>query len=170
MGNLFHFIEIYFKEEQIESLFFVIIGSIALLLAGIFLFIIKYSFFKGFAIPFLVIGFIQLGVGLSIYNRSEKDIIRVIHFIKQEPKKTQTEEIPRMEKVIQNFIIYRWIELILIIGSTILFIAFYKSPQTFWKGIALGLLIQSGITLSLDVIAEKRGHIYLETLQQISKR
>lgn len=169
MENLFHFIEAYFVEERIESLFFIIIGILALLFAGFFLFIIKYSFFKGMAIPLLIIGFIQLGVGIIIYNRSWKDIERVDYFMKQEPHKIKTEELPRMDKVMSNFTVYKWIEIILMIGTIILFFYFYSSPQTFWKGLALGLLIQVGIMLTLDVMAEKRGKIYIEKLQQINK-
>ena len=169
METLFHFIEAYFIEERIENLFFIIIGTLAILFSFIFLAIIKYSFFKGMAIPLLVVGIIQLGVGISVYNRSFKDIERVTHFIKQEPQKIQTEELPRMEKVMKNFTIYKWIEIIIIVSAIILFIAFYSSPQTFWKGLALGLLMQAGITLSLDLLAEKRGQIYIEKLQQINK-
>lgn len=169
MESLTNFIDIYFIEERIESLFFIIIGTLAVLLSSVFLRIIKYSFFKGISIPLLVVGIIQLSVGISVYNRSFKDVERVTHFIKQEPQKIKTEELPRMEKVMQNFTIYKWIEIILIAGAIILFIAFYSSPQTFWKGLALGLLIQTSIVLSLDVLAGKRAHIYMEKLQQISK-
>lgn len=164
MKNLFYFIETYFTEERIESLFFIIIGSIAILLASFFLLIIKYSFFKGMAVPLIVIGIIQMVVGISIYNRSSKDIERVKYFVKQEPKKIQTEELPRMKKVIKNFIIYKWIEIVLIIASIILLVLFYASPQTYWKGLALGLLIQAIIMFLLDIMAEKRAVVYLEKL------
>jgi hypothetical protein len=168
MGHIIHFVDVYFTEERIESLFFIIIGSITLLLSALFLFIIKYSLFKGIAIPLLMIGLIQLTVGINVYNRSPKDIERVTNFIKHEPGKIQTEELPRMEKVMNNFTIYKWIEIILIVASIILLIIFYSSPQTYWKGLALGLLIQAIIMLSLDVLAEKRGQIYMEKLQKIS--
>lgn len=166
MEPVFHFIESYFTEEKIESLFFIIIGSMALLFAGFLLFIIKYSFFKGMAIPLLIVGFIQLSDGISVYNRSAAYITRVNQFIKQEPQKLKTEELPRVEKVMKNFIIYKWVEISLMIGSIILFFAFYESPQTFWKGLALGLIIQTSIMLTLDIIAEKRGHIYIEKLNK----
>jgi membrane protein YdbS with pleckstrin-like domain len=170
MENIFHFVETYFTEEKIESLFFIIIGSIAILLASFFLLVIRYSFFKGMAIPFLIVGVIQLSVGISVYSRAEKDIERVNYFTKQEPKKIQTQEVPRMEKVMKNFTIYKWIEIILVIVSIILLIIFYSSPQTYWKGLALGLIIQAVTMLNLDVLAQKRGRIYLEKLQEINKQ
>ena len=69
MNNV-NFIHTYFTEERIESLFFIIIGSIAIALALIFLGIIKYSFFKGLAFPLLFIGIIQIIIGFNIYNSS----------------------------------------------------------------------------------------------------
>jgi len=170
MEHLFHFVEAYFTEEKIESLFFILTGGIAVLLASFFLLIIKYSFFKGMAMPLLVIGLIQLSVGISVYNRSEKDIERVTQMILSEQSKINAEELPRMEKVMKNFTVYKWIEIILIITSAILLIIFYASPQTYWKGLALGLLIQSIMMLSLDVLAEKRGQVYIEQLQKTGKQ
>lgn len=166
MNNV-NFIHTYFTEERIESLFFIIIGSIAITLALIFLGIIKYSFFKGLAFPLLFIGIIQIIVGFNIYNRSPKDIIRVEQTVKTNKMQLQTTEIPRMKTVIKNFAIYKWIEIILIITSIFLITRFYKSPQTFWKGLGLGLLIQACLMLFLDFMAEHRAEMYLQFLLKV---
>jgi hypothetical protein len=163
MNNV-NFIQTYFTEERIESLIFIIIGSIAITLTLIFLSIIKYSFFKGLAYPLLFIGIIQIVVGFNIYNRSQKDIIRVEQIVKTSKKQLQTTEIPRMKTVIKNFAIYKWTEIILMLTGIFLITRFYKSPLTFWKGLGLGLLIQAGIMLCLDIIAEHRAEIYLQYL------
>ena len=163
---LISFIEKYFKQEQIESLFFIILGSIAICLAAVFLGIIKYSFFKGMAIPLLLIGSIQLTVGVMIYNRSPEDMYRVSQINITERSKLKTEELPRMEKVIKNLVVYKCIEIALIILGLIVFVIFYNSSQGFWKGFGLALMIQAGIMLSLDIIAEKRGAEYLISLQK----
>ena len=167
---LISFEESYFKQEQIESLIFIILGILSICLALIFLGIIKYSFFKGMAVPLLAVGLIQLIVGTTIYLRSPEDKYRVTQMLINKRSKIKTEEIPRMEKVMQNFTVYKWIEIVLILASIILLIIFYYSPQTYWKGLALGLLIQAIIMLSLDVLAENRGQVYIEQLQKISKR
>ena len=167
---LISFEESYFKQEQIESLIFIILGILSICLAFIFLGIIKYSFFKGMAVPLLAVGLIQLIVGTTIYLRSPEDKYRVTQMLINKRSKIKTEEIPRMEKVMQNFTVYKWIEIVLILASIILLIIFYSSPQTYWKGLALGLLIQAIIMLSLDVLAENRGQVYIEQLQKISKR
>jgi|JI9StandDraft_1071089.scaffolds.fasta_scaffold75150_2 hypothetical protein len=167
---LIGFEESYFKQEQIESLIFIILGILSICLALIFLGIIKYSFFKGMAVPLLLIGLTQLTVGSIVYLRSPEDKYRVTQMLINERSKIKTEEIPRMEKVMQNFTVYKWIEIVLILASIILLIIFYSSPQTYWKGLALGLLIQAIMMLSLDVLAENRGQVYIEQLQKISKR
>ena len=165
--NHLDFVQTYFTEEKIESLFFIIIGSIAIALALIFLGIIKYSFFKGMAYPLLFIGLIQVVVGSIVYLRVPKDIERIEQMVSQQPQLLQTIEIPRIETVLQNFTIYKWIEIMLIITGIILIIVFYKSPQTFWKGIGLGLLIQSNIMLCLDMMAEHRADIYMQFLFKV---
>ena len=164
MSSTVNFIENYFSEEKIESLFFIILGIIAITSAFIFLGIIKYSFFKGMAIPLLLIGIIQLTVGVTVYNRSPKDNMRVQQIIKNEPNKIKTEELPRMEKVMKNFTVYKWLEIILFALGFIIFIVFCKSPQSFWKGLGLALMIQAGVMFSLDLLAEQRGRDYLINL------
>ena len=61
----------YLTEETIENAFFMIVGLITIALAFIFLGIIKYSFFKGMAIPLLVLGIIELSAGAISYNQSQ---------------------------------------------------------------------------------------------------
>ncbi|MBI3520037.1 MAG: hypothetical protein HY062_11855 [Bacteroidetes bacterium] len=157
----------YFSEERIQSLCMGIIGVTAILLALMFLFIIKYSFFKGLAVPLLMVGIIQLTVGTVVFVRSPKDLIRVQEFIEQYPQKIQTEELPRLEKVIHHFTIYKWIELSVMFMAIVLICVFYNSSQTFWKGLGLGLLLQAGLVFVVDVVSEKRAEVYREQLLSV---
>jgi uncharacterized membrane protein len=99
------FIEKYFTQEKTESAFFMFIGLVAICLALINLFIIKYSFYKGLAYPLLIVGFIQLGAGSIVYNRSLKDRVGTEQFYTTNSKKIQTEEILRIETVMTNFVL-----------------------------------------------------------------
>ncbi len=161
------FIHTYFTEEKIESLIFIIIGCIAILFSCFFWGIIKYSFFKGMAYPLFCIGLIQVVVGGTVYNRVPKDIERVEQIVKNKTIHLQKTEITRIEIVQQNFVIYKWIEMTLMAISSILIVLFYKSTQTFWKGLGLGLLIQASVMLCLDLIAQKRADIYMLELSKI---
>lgn len=154
----------YFAEEKITGIFITILGVLSLLLACIFLFVIKYSFFKGMAIPLLTIGMMQLVAGGFIYLRTPKDIIRVENMVRLDPQKIITQELPRMQKVMDNFIIYRLIEMCLIALGLFLFIRYYNSTQSFWKGFGLALVIQATILLTADWVAQQRGKEYVNYL------
>ena len=77
-------------------------------------------------------------------------------------------ELPRMEIVIKNLIIYKWIEISLMLLGVFLYFCFRYSTQKFWKGLGLGLLIQALIMLSLDFVAERRSVTYLNKLKMVT--
>jgi hypothetical protein len=158
----------YFNAEKFESLFVMGVGLIAILLGIYFWFSLKEPFYRGIAIPFVLVGLIQIVVGTTVYFRSPKDIIRVENILKNEPAKIQSEEIPRMEVVMNNFVIYRYVEIALVLVGIFLYFFFAKSP--FWKGIGLGLMIQAGLMLTLDYFAEKRGKAYQQFLIELGKK
>ncbi len=158
----------YFNGEKAESYIFILIGVIALAMALYFIFVLKSSFWKGVAAPFIIVALLEFAVGYTIVTRSIIDTARVETFILKEPQSIKTLEIPRMEKVMSNFVIFRYVEIVLIILGIALM---YSSlNDTFWRGIGLGLFIQASIVLSLDFFAERRGHIYLEYLKELSEK
>lgn len=158
-------IEKYFNAEKYESVFFVLVGLVAIVLATYFFVKVKQPFYLGMAYPLIAIALIQIIVGSTVYFRSPKDIARVNEIVQADRMKIQTDEIPRMEVVMKNFEVYRWVEIVLLIIGLIMFFSF--SPMTFWKGIGLGLFIQAGLMLLLDFFAESRGEIYLEYLRTL---
>ncbi len=158
-------IEKYFNAEKSESILFFTVGLIAFILSLYFLIKVKQPFYSGLSYAFITIALIQVTVGASVFFRSPKDITRVNEIIQTDKSKITTEEIPRMNTVMKNFVLYRWVEIGLILLGVILF--FYFEPQTLVKGIGLGLIIQAGLMLLLDFFAESRGKNYLEYLQQL---
>ncbi len=158
-------VKTYFSAEKNESLLFVAIGIIAIALSIYFFISIKKPFYNGMAYPLIAIALIQLTVGASVYIRSPKDIVRVEQIISTDKSKIQAEEIPRMEAVIKNFLLYRYIEIALITAGLILMFSF--SNNDLLKGIGIGLFIQSAIMLSLDFFAERRGYEYIVFLKSI---
>ncbi len=158
----------YFSGEKIESYLFMTIGVIAFAMALYFFFVLKTTFWKGVAIPFILVAFMEFVVGFTIVTRSSKDVIRVKTYMKKEPEKIQTNEMPRMEKVLSNFVIYRYVEIALIILGIVLM--YSSMNDTFWRGVGLGLFIQASIVLSLDFFAERRGHNYMVYLQEFIEK
>jgi hypothetical protein len=167
----FSFIYKYFIAEKQESLLFLIIGMVAILLAIVFWFFIKSnpSFFKGAAIPLLAIGLIQIVVGYTVYSRTDKQKKDIAYNIGIEPVSfVKQTELPRMEKVMTNFIIYRWVEIAFIITGLVLIFIFKSNPdKSFWYGLGMALAIQAALMLCADYFAEKRGKVYTEELRKI---
>lgn len=155
----------YFNAEKAESLLFIGFGLLAILISIYCFFILKDNFWKGLAIPLVLFSLVQIAIGGIIYTRSPIDNLRVEYILKNEPQKIQSEEIPRMEKVMKNFVYYRYFEISMILLGVVLM--FSLSNYSFWKGFGLGLFIQCAVLLSLDFFAEKRGHNYLQHLQTI---
>lgn len=158
----------YFTGEKMESYIFILLGVIAFAMALNFFFVLKTSFWKGTAIPFFIVAFLEFVVGYTIVTRSPKDISRVEIYIRKEPQCIRTIEIPRMQKVLNNFIVFRYVEITLIILGVILM--YSSMNDTFWRGVGLGLFIQASIVLCLDFFAERRGHIYFVHLQELIEK
>ena len=114
-----------------------------------------------------MVSVLEIIVGITIIIRSPKDTIRVESYFTDKREMIQSAEIPRMEKVMQNFVIFRYVEIALIIFGIILM---YGSRQNLlWNGIGLGLFIQSSIVLILDFFAERRGETYLAYLRTLTE-
>ena len=115
----------YFTGERLESFLFLGLGILGFSIAILFLFILKTSFLKGVAIPFLLVSFLEIVVGVTLIYRSPKDIIRVETYLSEKNEMIQKEEIPRMESVMRNFVIFRYTEITLIIVG-IVFMYIYR--------------------------------------------
>ncbi|MGB4845789.1 MAG: hypothetical protein WBP16_15095 [Ferruginibacter sp.] len=169
----FSFIHKYFIAEKQESLFILIIGIVAILLAISFWFFVKTNpaFFKGLAVVLMALGLIQTIVGFNIYTRTNKQKSDIAYNIGMEPASyAKHTELPRMEKVMKSFVIYRWVEIAFIIIGIVLIFLFRTNPdKTFWYGFAIALTIQASIMLGADYFAEKRGEGYTEQIKKISK-
>lgn len=168
----FSFIYRYFTGEKQESLLFLIVGIVAVLLAVACWFFIKSNpnFFKGAAIPLLAIGLIQMVVGYSVYSRTDKQQKDIAYNMGMEPVNyVKQTELPRMKTVMKNFIIYRWVETAFIITGLVLIFLLRTNPdKSFWYGFGIALAIQATIMLGADYFAEKRGKVYTDELNKIT--
>lgn len=152
----------YFMAEKYESVLFILTGVVSILTAIYFLMLVKKPFYQGMAYPLIAVAIIQITVGGTVYRRSPEDILRVHGMLTTDKSRLQLEEIPRMNVVMHNFQLYRKVEMILLVVGILLYFSF--PILLFWKGLGLGLIIQSGFMLILDYFAETRGKVYLEFL------
>lgn len=165
------FIHKYFLAEKQESFVFLIIGGVSVIAAIVFFFFIKNnpSFFKGAALPLLVIGLVQLAAGYTVYSRTDKQRMDVAYKMGMEPVRyTQSDELPRMQQVMKRFAIFRWVEILCFVGGLLLVFLLRKQPEkAFWYGLGLALAIQAAITFTADTVAERRGETYTGELLKI---
>lgn len=167
----FSFVHKYFMEEKQGSLIFLVIGAVSVITAIVFFFFIKNnsSFFKGMAIPLIVLGLLELIAGYTVYSRSDKQRMEVAYKMGIETVQfTKTEELPRMQKVMSNFAIYSRLEILFFVVGLVLFFAYRDRPEkVFWYGLGLSLAIQAALLFVGDKVAEKRGSDYTAALGKL---
>lgn len=156
-----NFIRHYFEGEQSESIIFMLAGMLAMAASIYFVLKIKKRFYIGVSYICVAVALMHIIIGSIIYIRTPKDIQRVEAYFTEDRQKIQTEEIPRMEKVMDNFVLYRWIE----IGMTLLgLVLLFLKHRPLLKGIGVGLIMEGVLSLTLDFFAEQRGDEYLRQL------
>ncbi len=164
-------IEKYFIAEKSESLLFLVLGVLAISLSIIFYSYLKTNFYKGAAVPLLLIGLIQAIVGYTVYARSDEQRIGMVYAYDMDPGKLKNEELPRMNKVNRDFVIYRWVETALLVTGIMLIVLYRSNPvRSFWLGLGITLAMQAAIGLGADYFAEKRAKIYSNQLEYFSQR
>ncbi len=163
-------IEKYFFAEKSESLLFVILGALAVLIALFLFWYLKNSLAKGLMIPLLLIGIIQIIVGVNVYRKSDHQRTDMVYAFDMDPAKLRNEELPRMIAVMKSFVMIRYTEIILLITGAILCFVFRgDAGSMFWYGFGFALTIEALISLILDFFAERRGQIYLDGLTEFLK-
>ncbi len=159
-------IEKYFNAEKGESWVFMAIGIAGIIAAIIFFFFIKTNFYKGAAIPLLLVGLLLGVVGYNVYKRSDGDRTRNVYAYDMNPGELKEKELPRMETVMKNFVAYRYTEIALALVGIVLFFYFKNNAgREFWKGFGLTLTIMALLALSADYFAETRGKIYIDGIK-----
>ncbi len=162
-------IEKYFLAEKHESLLFIGIGILAIILAVLGWLYFKTAFWKGASIPFLAIALLQIIVGYTVYSRSDEQRIDMVYSLDMNPDQLTKVELPRMEVVNKNFVIYRWVEIALALVAMGLYVYFRENAlQEFWKGFGFALFMQALLMLGADFFAEKRAHEYTAALSSFS--
>lgn len=152
------FIKTYFTAEKSESLIFMAIGIITISFSAYVLFKWSDSFYKGFAIPVILIGLIQLVVGNTVYFRTDKQIQDLEALYQRDKVAFAEAERPRMETVMKNFTLYKKVEVAFVVIGLILI--FLSSTKEFWLGVGVGMLLQGALMLTADIFAERRGTSY----------
>lgn len=165
-------IEHYFSAEKQGSVFFLVVGVAAIIAALVCILVLKTSFFKGAAIPMIVVGLLAGAIGFTIYKRSDADRIRNVYAYDLNPGELKQKEYPRMQKVMKSFRVILIAEVLLLLVAVVLFVYFRTNAvQQFWSGVGAGLFLMAVAALFLDVAAERRAAVYTKGLESfVSKQ
>jgi len=164
-------VEKYFLAEKQLGLVFIIIGAIAVVAAIVFFFLLKTAFYKGLAIPLLIIGLIQLIAGNTVYKKSDEDRKRNVYAYDMNPAQLKNEELPRMQTVIKKFVVIQWVEMALIVtGLVLLFYCRANTDKAFWYGFGIALVIQALLMFVADYAAERRAQQYIKGIESFVNR
>jgi uncharacterized membrane protein HdeD (DUF308 family) len=158
-------IEKYFLAEKQGAMMVLIIGAIAVLIGLIFFFALRTSLFKGAAIPLLVLGILECFVGYVVHKRSDGERIKLVYAYDMDPQQLKTQELPRMQEVNKKFVVYKAVELGLVLAGLILLILYRgQSERSFWVGFGLSLVIQGVLLFGIETIATQRAKEYTRKL------
>jgi hypothetical protein len=160
------FIKTYFTVEKNESLIFMAFGILTIGFSVYAMLKWGDSFYRGFAVPAILIGVIQIVVGGTVYFRTDKQILQLETLYQQNKTAFAKAETPRMETVMKNFSLYKKVEVaFVVIGLLLIFLA---PTREFWLGIGMGMLLQGALMLTADIFAERRGREYIQSLNMLS--
>ncbi len=157
-------LERYFAGEKAESLLFVGVGLVAIVIAALCWTVLKRPLTSGLAWPLLVVGLIQVGVGGGVYLRTDRQVAELQALLARDPAAYVAAEGPRMAAVMRNFVLYRYTEIALLVIGLGLSLWGWRAGHAFWLGVGIGLALQSGLMLVADGYAEARGRTYTEAI------
>lgn len=156
---------LYFGAERTEALLFIVIALVALEVAYTCWRRSGSHAAKGGAMALVLVAATQLVVGTTLFVRSPQDLVRVKRAVEVHKPHIQLHELPRMQQVMSNFRIYRWIEIVLLLlGLTA---ALWARQGSWLRGVGTGIVPQAAVMLILDALAERRGQVYLDWLKTL---
>ena len=158
------FIKSYFAAEKSESLLFLILGLASILFSVYGWVKWNEAFYKGIAIPMILIACIQVVVGGTVYFRTDRQLETLTELYHTDRKEFRNQEIPRMDVVMKNFSIYKKIEIAFVLIGILLIVT--MRDRAFWLGVGVGMLMQGAVMLTLDIFAEQRGEKYRSEIKR----
>jgi hypothetical protein len=159
------FIKTYFTAEKNESLIFILFGILTIGFSVYALLKWGDSFYRGFAVPAILIGVIQIVVGGTVYFRTDRQINQLETLYQKNKTAFAKAETPRMDTVMKNFSLYKKVEVAFVVIGLLLI--FFAPSKGFWLGIGVGMLLQGALMLTADIFAERRGVIYIERVNKM---
>jgi hypothetical protein len=155
----------YFGGEKRESVLFLAAGLIAI--GGAAVLWLGDGPYRAMSFPLVAVALIQLVVGGTVFFRTNAQAKDLHARLARDPRDFTALEIPRMEKVMRSFRLYKAIEIALLIAGIAGLVGALTSPRPTVYAVSLGLMLEAGLMLVFDVFAERRGRRYLEAVRRL---
>ncbi len=114
--------------------------------------------------PVVIIGALQLAIGVGLAARTPSQVAGLRAQMASAPSEMVAAEASRMQKVQRNFVIIEMVELALLVAGVALALGFKGTPYR--SEVGMGLALQAAVMLVFDLLAERRGALYLAALLQ----
>lgn len=151
----------YFEGEKNAGLFAAALGLVVLLGAAM-LFPARLEL-RPLAYTLAVWGVLELAVGVGLYVKTGPQVARLLAQLASDPSALHAAELPRMIRVQRNFVVLEFVWIALIVGSATVGV-WFKSRFSV-SAVALGILVNAALLLAFDLVAERRGAVYLAALE-----
>jgi len=152
----------YFAGEKSEAALILLAGVLALLAALWLWLAVREPFARGLAASLLLVAALGLGVGGTVYLRSDAQVRQLVELQQREPARFAAEEGSRMRQVVRGFGLYRLGYAV----AVVLALAFvFAIGRPTFQGLAVGLLILAALGLTIDFYAERRAVEYVQALE-----
>lgn len=149
----------WFEAEKQEGALFMGLGGASLAGGGV-LVTRDASALRGSALPLIGVGLIQLGVGLGVFLRTDRQRAELLDVLQADPARFAALEGARMDRVGRWFAVYKVAEAALVAGGLGAAAYGVLRRDDLALGIGVGLAVQAAILLVLDLFAEARAHRY----------
>jgi hypothetical protein len=119
--------------------------------------------YRAMAWPLMALGLVQLLAGGAVFLRTPAQVARLGRQLRSSPSTFRAEEAARMTRVQRRFVLYKRVEIgLLAIGLALASIEGYG--RTLYA-VGMGLMLEAGLMLFLDLRAERRGQRYLQMVK-----
>jgi len=154
----------YFAGEKAEAFWILAAGLASLVAAIVLWFVAREPFARGLAMALLIVAGLGIGVGGTVYFRSDAQSQQLIEQRRANPGQFAAEEGPRIQQVVRSFAQYR-IGYGVAVLLALFFVFVMGKPSQ--HGFAVGLLLLAAMGLTIDFFAERRAERYLQALQAV---
>ena len=152
----------YFAGEKSEATLILLAGVLALAAAVWLWFWVREPFARGLAASLLLTATLGIGVGGSVYFRTDGQVRQLVELQQRDPARFALEEGPRIRQVVKSFGQYR-IGYAIALGMALVFVFVVGKPLV--HGLAVGLLILAALGFTIDFYAERRAVEYARGLE-----